>query len=343
MNVRAESPPSVRVFVPTCRRPQLLPRALRSLLAQTHTSWICEVHNDDPTDSSPGELVRQLGDPRIRLVTHERNLGAVATFNLFYRATPEPYYALLEDDNWWDPRFLTAMIAALVGFPTAVVAWCNQRIWIENPDGSWKDAERTVNPPERLPVPRQVRWGDARQALGTLHANGAMLVRSRPGEMFTTPADIAFSSMESFRERMLPHPLVYVPESLAYFAITRASARTPDYRPWAVHQTAMLATFIEHAQLDDVGLQNLFDHYRAQRPPATNVFIHAALACETCRPLLRIVRPAEWARYLRGALRRPAVAWRAIRARAHHPAWWDDLARHTAARFAEERGTQPPE
>src|ERR1700739_258820 len=38
----------VRVFVPTYRRPKLLPRALDSLLAQTFTEWECEVHNDDP-------------------------------------------------------------------------------------------------------------------------------------------------------------------------------------------------------------------------------------------------------------------------------------------------------
>ncbi len=39
MNVRDDAPPCVRVFVPTCRRPQLLPRALHSLLAKLKAAY----------------------------------------------------------------------------------------------------------------------------------------------------------------------------------------------------------------------------------------------------------------------------------------------------------------
>ena len=99
----------VRVFVPTYRRNDLLPRALKSLLAQTFTRWVCEVHNDDPTNSFPTQLVKRLGDPRIGLCNHERNLGPAETFNLFFRPTREPFYCVLEDDNWWEPEFLETM------------------------------------------------------------------------------------------------------------------------------------------------------------------------------------------------------------------------------------------
>ena len=43
----------VRVYLFTYRRNHLLPRALRSLVAQTHTNWVCELHNDDPADPFP--------------------------------------------------------------------------------------------------------------------------------------------------------------------------------------------------------------------------------------------------------------------------------------------------
>src|SRR5437868_5156255 len=103
----------VRVFVPTYRRHRLLERALASLRAQTFAGWVCEVHNDDPTDQFPAELVKKIADPRIQIVVHERNLGAAGTFNLFYRGTQEPFYSLLEDDNWWECEFLENMIREL--------------------------------------------------------------------------------------------------------------------------------------------------------------------------------------------------------------------------------------
>ncbi len=133
--------PLVRVFVPTYRRPHLLPRALKSLRAQTFSDWICEVHNDDSTNTFPKELVKDLGDPRIRLHDHERNLGAIATFNLFYRPTREPFYSLLEDDNWWLPEFLETMIRAMNSYPNITMACCNQRVWEEMPDGSWRNTD----------------------------------------------------------------------------------------------------------------------------------------------------------------------------------------------------------
>ena len=103
---------TVRIFLPTHRRPQLLPRAIASLRAQTFPDWICELHNDDPADPAPAQLVAQLADPRISLVTHERNLGGTAAFNQFFRATTEPFYSMLEDDNWWEPTFLQVMLDA---------------------------------------------------------------------------------------------------------------------------------------------------------------------------------------------------------------------------------------
>src|SRR5262245_17316131 len=123
MSASPERRASVRVFVPTYRRPSLLPRALDSLRAQTFADWTCEVHNDDPGDRFPAELVRVLRDPRIELRCHERMLGAVATFNLLYRPTAEPFSSLLEDDNWWEADFLDTMVREMRARPDVTVAW----------------------------------------------------------------------------------------------------------------------------------------------------------------------------------------------------------------------------
>ena len=50
-----------KVYFPTFRRPQLLVRAVNSLLHQNFDDWVCELHNDDPIDSFPGELIDRIG------------------------------------------------------------------------------------------------------------------------------------------------------------------------------------------------------------------------------------------------------------------------------------------
>ena len=324
----------VRVFLPTYRRHDLLPRALASLRAQTVDTWVCELHNDDPGDTFPARLLQQTADPRIQLRTHERNLGAIESFNLFYRPPPEPYYALLEDDNWWEPGFLETMLDAMDRHPAATLGWCNQHVWLEQPDGSWRHSGWWVNPAEPEAAPRLVSWGDFRQALGALHANGAMLVRSRNGTSYPTPA-IPCAGVEPFRERLIPHPLLYVPAPLAHFAVTRQSARAGDLAEWSAFQTVLLGSFVRQARLDATGYHALWLHYHSQTPAPTGAFLFAGMLWRECRPFLGLARLRDWIRFLAGVAAHPIRAWAALRVTVRHPDWLEILDRNTAARFAE--------
>jgi hypothetical protein len=331
----------VRVFLPTYRRPTLLPRAVASLRAQTMHDWVCELHNDDPADSFPAELVRQLGDPRIRLVQHPRNLGPIETFNLFYTPTAEPFYALLEDDNTWEPDFLDTLLSALSAQPQATLAWCNQRVVREDSAGGLHETGTCVRPLEEAdPSPRLQPWGDPAQLMGALHANGAMLIRSRPGETYRTPA-IPFGCVEAFRERMLPHPLVYVSEPLATFTITTQTARQHDLRNWGAAQALLTATYVRHTRFDAAALDALCARSRGQKPPTIPVLIAATFLCAEARPLRRHLRLSDWLYFLKNALRHPQNTWHTLRARTRHPDWWDLLDRHTAARFREAEAANP--
>jgi glycosyltransferase involved in cell wall biosynthesis len=104
-----------RIFLTTYRRHATLPRAIDSLLKQTVTDWICEVHNDDPSDPFPRQLVEEIGDPRIKIVDHAKNFGATYTFNLPFQPVQEEFVSILEDDNWWEPDFLEVMIKTMEG------------------------------------------------------------------------------------------------------------------------------------------------------------------------------------------------------------------------------------
>ncbi len=322
----------VRVFVPTWRRPRLLPRALASLRAQTFADWVCELHNDDPADSGPAELVARLGDPRITVVNHPRNLGGTASFNIFFRAPAEPFYSMLEDDNWWEPDFLATMLAAAAAHPAVTVLWANLRLWEEQPGGEFRDTGRLVWPAGD--VPRPMPWGQPAQICGALHSHGAALFRSRPGDDFSTPA-VPIAVTEPFRERRLPHPLLLVPRALANFSLTLETARSRDAAEWAETQAMLAATFFLHCPWDETRLAQIWTDARAQRPTGTTNLLLATLAHPACRRLRRHARWGDWWVALRGFARRPGLYSRIRRSRAAHADWWAYLEQHTAARWRE--------
>ena len=277
-------------------------------------------------------MVAQLGDPRFEYRPHPRNLGGTATFNLFFRATAEPFYAMLEDDNAWAPAFLATMLAVAERHPDVTVFWSNQRLGREEADGSVSDAGATVHPVAD-PTVRRVAWGQPEQIFGAMHAHSAALFRSRAGDVFATPA-VPIALVEAFRERLFPHPLVYVPAPLADFTITRATARSQDRGEWAVLQTMLAATFLKHAGYDRAQLAARWHDARMRRPPATNTLLFASLAEPACRALHHGAQPRDWLRFARGALRRPSVLPRVLRSRTQHADWWQFLDDATAARFA---------
>lgn len=321
----------VKVFVPTYRRPTMLRRALESLRAQTFQDWICEVHNDDPGDDRPVQVIREPGDNRIQLVQHENNLGGTATFNLFFRGCTEPFYTVLEDDNWWEPAFLEEMLRLAAEFPKAVIFSANMRLWREMPDGTFCDTGRFAR--EEQPITgeaRLVNWGHTHQASGAWHSHSATLMRCTPGQDFRTP-QVPISATEIFRERAFPHPLVVTPKQLANFTITQTTARTSDVAEWAEVQAALVATF---AQVSKGVHQALWDSARSKSPSGAPTLIWAGLLDGNCRSLLREATLSEWLAVLRGALRRPGLVWRLLNSRRQHGDWWEYLERNTRERWA---------
>jgi hypothetical protein len=164
-----------------------------------------------------------------------------------------------------------------------------------------------------------------------------MLLRSRFGRTYATPLDFPFAAVEPIRERMMCHPLLYVSKPLAVFAKTRETARAESRAEWAIAQTALAATFVKYAEFADPHRVELFAYARAQRPPATNVLLLAAMMDPACRSLLPHTKISDWLLLLRGIIRRPNVFWRVVCSKWRHEDWWHLLDQHTAARFNELR------
>ncbi|MEU4158975.1 glycosyltransferase family 2 protein [Actinoplanes sp. NPDC026670] len=106
--------PDVSVVIPTCNRPDLAVRAVRSALAQTHGDLEVIVVVDGPDDDTTTALAA-VGDDRLRVIVlprrgrapHARNVGAAEARGRFT--------ALLDDDDEWLPNKIEAQLALAAG------------------------------------------------------------------------------------------------------------------------------------------------------------------------------------------------------------------------------------
>ena len=298
-----------RVYLSTYRRNTLLPRALGSLLQQTFRDWVCELHNDDPHDPFPSEHAAARGDPRITVVNHARNYGPVGSFNLFFKRIEEPFFSLLEDDNWWEPEFLETMVAAMRKHPEVQVAWSNMRVWEEQGDGSWRDTGSTLWNAEEGDS-KLFQWPQPRQLSGALHSNGSMLARG-DYDYPPVPPDIDFAAIEPFRERTFRHPLLLVSRPLANFSITRTSARGERQAEWTHAVTALTGTYLATVPQSDDGLRSVWREARNGARSTHTLFLAAAHFAE-CRRLLRFASLSDWLWTAAYSVRHPRLTMRVL-------------------------------
>lgn len=118
--------PRVSAVLCTHRRPAVLRRAIASVVAQTMAE-IELVVVDDASGDETAEVVRSFGDPRVRLVQNEVNLGLSASRNVGIAAARGDYIGFLDDDDEWLPEKSSKQAAALDAAPAEVgAAWCFQ-------------------------------------------------------------------------------------------------------------------------------------------------------------------------------------------------------------------------
>lgn len=326
----------VKVYLPTFRRHGMLPRAVESLRSQTFKDWICEVHNDDPSDNFPEELVMKVADPRIRIVNHPVNLGGAATMNGFYRPVKEEFVSILEDDNWWEPEFLQDMLKAADRHPYVTVFWANMKIWQEKKDGTFYFTGKTTHPTDGQTLYEEFWWPSAEQLLGAVHSNGSCLIRTKPDGDYRIPK-VPQAVIENFRERAFPQPLLLVCSQLANFSLTQTSGRGRDIGEWGESLAVLAATFIANANWPSEKMRKCFAEERAKKPSPINSLLNAALLEPKARIFFKLASGNEIIRWVGSLLKRPKVLARLLTSKQNHFEWWSFLEKHTADRFREAR------
>jgi glycosyltransferase involved in cell wall biosynthesis len=264
--------PRCRVYLFTYNRPILLQRAIQSLIDQKFSDWICEVHNDNPTDTFPQQHLMQLNDSRFIIKDHPINLGGTKSFNIAFSGCTEDYASILEDDNWWEPLFLEEMINLMDQKPDLAVAWSNMRVWSETVGNKWGYTGKTIW--DNMNSDTYFYWPHTKQAMGALYSNGAMIYRGNQAPGFIIPDNCVFGIMEAVRERSFTFPIYLVSKPLANFSQTILTHRSNKSWIWTFSQTMLLSSFISTSADQEKTFKELLLFYRDQKPsPVTSFFL----------------------------------------------------------------------
>ena len=108
--------PDVTVVVPTRFRPDLVSRAVRSALAQTHGNLEVVVVVDGPDDDTEDALAL-IADPRLRVIVLPAKGGAPNARNPGAGAARGRWTAFLDDDDEWLPEKIAVQLALAASSP----------------------------------------------------------------------------------------------------------------------------------------------------------------------------------------------------------------------------------
>jgi len=155
---------AITAIITTYRRPQLLKRAINSVLKQTYSDcqvWVYDNASDDETE----EIVRKLAekDTRVKYHRHPVNIGMMPNYKFAFDRIDTPYFSLLSDDDYLMPCFYETAMKGFQDFPDAGFSACavlqmdvNGNL-VGNPLALW-GSEGVYSPRKGLIEMLKTRW-----------------------------------------------------------------------------------------------------------------------------------------------------------------------------------------
>jgi len=149
-------PPLITTILPTYRRPNLLRRAIMSVLSQTYPHFqVCVYDNasNDETASVVAEIAKK--DPRVKYHAHAKNIGGMQNFQYGLEHVETPFFSFLSDDDVMLPDFYQTAMEGFETFPDAMfsaglaITMNEKGEVIEAPLSSWK-REGYYTPPDGM-------------------------------------------------------------------------------------------------------------------------------------------------------------------------------------------------
>lgn len=146
----------ITTIITTYKRPQLLKRAVNSVLKQTYPHFqVCVYDNasDDETEEIMQEFLKK--DSRVKYHRHPENIGMMANYEYGLSRVNTPYFSFLSDDDFLLPWFYETALQSFEKYPDAafsacgVIAMDEKGVVVADPLSGWK-SEGCFNVPEGM-------------------------------------------------------------------------------------------------------------------------------------------------------------------------------------------------
>jgi len=122
--------PKISVIITTYNRPDLLKRAIESVLNQNYDDFECVVVDDYSSTRKAKEIVESFGDDRLSYTRHNSNQGLSAARNTGISQARGTYVAFLDDDDKWAREKLSKQVAKFESLSeeyAIIYCWMNYR------------------------------------------------------------------------------------------------------------------------------------------------------------------------------------------------------------------------
>jgi glycosyltransferase involved in cell wall biosynthesis len=158
--------PKITTIIPTYQRPQLLERAVMSVLNQTYSDFQLCIYDNASNDETP-QVVDMLKkqDSRVKYHCHSENIGMIGNYKYAISKIETPFFSLLSDDDIYFPWFYESALQGFEEFPEAgfsavsAIAMNEKGKVISVPLSLWKREGKYLFPegllelPGKFPVP----------------------------------------------------------------------------------------------------------------------------------------------------------------------------------------------
>ncbi|WP_162599758.1 glycosyltransferase [Nocardioides solisilvae] len=144
---------TLQIFLPFYGDPALMRAAVRSVLAQDSPDWTLTVVDDRYPHASVGEWVEGLGDPRVRYVLNEANLGVSGNFNRCLELADGDLVTLLGGDDELLPTYVSTVLRMRAAHPDAALLQPGVEVIDEHGEPSLPLADRVKQRLLRPEVP----------------------------------------------------------------------------------------------------------------------------------------------------------------------------------------------
>jgi glycosyltransferase involved in cell wall biosynthesis len=125
--------PQITTIIPTYRRPELLRKAVQSVLDQTYKNFqVCVYDNSSGDETEKIMLEFAKNDSRVQYHRHTQNIGMIKNYEFGFNRINTSYFSFLSDDDKLDPWFFDTALQAFAQFPEAAIAICAVKLLQEN-------------------------------------------------------------------------------------------------------------------------------------------------------------------------------------------------------------------